>query len=159
GRLIASCAISLSVSGTACQAPFYGRECPPAFVQHLCQQWAGSCRRHAGCVRRRLDALDRASCNSARAWAGLPGPTQHTRGTWAGPPMQILEAGEEVIQLHFFPDGRRLLAAVESPDEVVNFDVWTLPNGGRLRLKLPKLRNDWWTSGDGHSAAIHPTGE
>ncbi|HEY8503855.1 MAG TPA: hypothetical protein VIL46_04695 [Gemmataceae bacterium] len=75
--------------------------------------------------------------------------------------MYILEAGEGVFLLRFFPDGRRLLAGVAAADKTVSFDVWTLPDGGRVRLGLPprlKLES-WWYSGYGNAVAVHPDGE
>ena len=74
--------------------------------------------------------------------------------------MLVLQAGDSVMQLQFLPDGRRLLAWVLSAQKVVNFDVWTLPDGGRVRLPLPRLDlKSWWNAGCGNAVAVHPTGE
>ena len=69
--------------------------------------------------------------------------------------MHVLEAGDGVTQLRFLPDGRRLLAAVASEDGRAGIDVWTLPQGDRLRLPLP-TPGKW---GDVNAVAIHPSGE
>jgi hypothetical protein len=72
--------------------------------------------------------------------------------------MLVLQAGDSVIQLRFLPGGRRLLAGLVSAQQVVNIDLLTLPDGGRVRLPLPQLPFDrWWHSG-GSAATIHPTG-
>jgi WD40 repeat protein len=73
--------------------------------------------------------------------------------------MHLLQAGDSVIQLRFFPDSRHLLACVASEKHVVNFDVWTLPDGGRVRLPVPELEaKAWWNEGTVNSVAIHPSG-
>jgi WD40 repeat protein len=72
----------------------------------------------------------------------------------------VLEAGQRVILLRFFPDGRRLLVGLASPGNAVSFEVRALPDGDPVRLRLPRLRVDGsWYEGYGHSAAIHPGGE
>ncbi|HUT93249.1 MAG TPA: WD40 repeat domain-containing protein [Thermoguttaceae bacterium] len=69
--------------------------------------------------------------------------------------MQVLEAGDGVTQLRFLPDGRRLLAAVAFADGQAGIDVWTLPQGDRVRLPLP-TPGKW---ADVNAVAIHPSGE
>jgi WD40 repeat protein len=75
--------------------------------------------------------------------------------------MLVLQADDSVIQLRFLPDGRRLLAWVLSAQKVLNFDVWTLPDGGRVRLPLPRLdiQSWWYWANHGNAVAVHPTGE
>jgi WD40 repeat protein len=75
--------------------------------------------------------------------------------------MLVLQAGDSVIRLQFLPGGRRLLAWLLSADTVVSLDVWTLPDGGRVRLPLPRLDvNSWWNSAyQGNAVAVHPSGE
>jgi hypothetical protein len=74
--------------------------------------------------------------------------------------MLVLQADDSVMQLQFLSDGRRLLAWVLSEQKVVNCDVWTLPDGGRVRLPLPRLNvESWWKSYQGNAVAVHPTGE
>jgi WD40 repeat protein len=75
--------------------------------------------------------------------------------------MLVLQGGDSVIRLQFFPDGRRLLAWVLSEQKVVSLDVWTPLEGGRVRLPLPRLNiESWWSPGhQGNAVAIHPTGE
>jgi WD40 repeat protein len=75
--------------------------------------------------------------------------------------MLVLQADNSVIRLQFLPDGRRLLAWVLTGQEVVSFDIWTLPDGGRVRLPLQRLNvYTWRNSGlEGNAVAVHPTGE
>jgi WD40 repeat protein len=76
--------------------------------------------------------------------------------------MRVLQVGGSVTQLRFLPAGRRLLVVTESPERTVAFDVWTLPDGGRVRLQLPRLQlraDDWWHVGHGNSAVVHPSGD
>ena len=74
--------------------------------------------------------------------------------------MYVLEAGQRVILLRFFPDGRRLLVGLASPGNAASFEVRALPDGEPVRLRLPKLRVDGsWYADYVHSAAIHPGGE
>jgi WD40 repeat protein len=75
--------------------------------------------------------------------------------------MLVLQAGDSVIRLQFLPDGRLLLAWILSAQRVVNFDVWTLPDGGRVRLPLPPLDVASWENSAyrGNAVAVHPTGE
>jgi WD40 repeat protein len=73
--------------------------------------------------------------------------------------MYVLETGARVIQLRFLPDGRGLVAGLASSDGAVNFDVLTLPGGGRVRLPLPRLAlASWEKSGYGNAVAVHPSG-
>jgi len=69
--------------------------------------------------------------------------------------MHVLESGDGVTGLRFLPDGRRLLAAVASEDGQAGIDVWTLPQGDRVRMPLP-TPGKW---GDVNAVAIHPSGE
>lgn len=74
--------------------------------------------------------------------------------------MQVLEVGDGVVQLRFFPDGRRLLVGTATDKGVVQFDILSLSGGQRLRLPLPLLDvNSWHSTGHGNAAAVHPSGE
>ena len=75
--------------------------------------------------------------------------------------MHILEAGARVFLLRFTPDSRRLLSGVRSNGQSVHFDLWTLPEGDRVRLDLPPLNiESWWFwAWYGSAAAVHPSGD
>jgi hypothetical protein len=72
--------------------------------------------------------------------------------------MLVLQADNSVIRLQFLPDGRRLLAWVLSGQEVVNFDIWTRPDGGRVRLPLQRLNvytwRNWGLEGNAVAALV-----
>lgn len=93
----------------------------------------------------------------------LTGATGHGRIHLprASRPVYYLDAGARVFSLRFLPDGTHLLSGVVSAGQVVSFDLWTIPDGGRVRLPLPELRLEswWYHAGYGHAVAVHPSGD
>jgi WD40 repeat protein len=72
--------------------------------------------------------------------------------------MRVFEAGSAVSHLQFLPDSRRLLLALAAPQEAMNLEVWSLPGGERVRLRLPKVDPTLWQHAEnGPWIAIHPT--
>ena len=72
--------------------------------------------------------------------------------------MRVFEAGSAVSHLQFLPDSRRLLLALDAPEKGMNLEVWLLPGGERVRLRLPKVDPTYWQQAErGPWIAIHPT--
>ncbi|MFO0846304.1 MAG: WD40 repeat domain-containing protein [Gemmataceae bacterium] len=74
--------------------------------------------------------------------------------------MKVLDVGDTVIHLRFFPDGRRLLVGTVSQNRHVHFDVVPLSGGERVRLRLfGSDVSSWHDANYGSPTAIHPSGE
>jgi WD40 repeat protein len=74
--------------------------------------------------------------------------------------MRVLEDAGNIHLLRFLPGGRRLLTAVTAFSPSLWFEVWSLPDGTRVRAQLPELDlRAWWDVGQGSAVAVHPSGE
>jgi WD40 repeat protein len=72
--------------------------------------------------------------------------------------MRVLEAGSSVTHLQFLRDSRRLLVALDAPQKAMNLEVWSLPGGERVGLRLPMVDPTYWQHReDGPWIATHPT--
>ena len=63
--------------------------------------------------------------------------------------MRVLEVGNNVFQLRFLPDGRRLLVGTAREEQVrrgwrrsVAFAVWSLTGGAPVRLRLAESEEE-----------------
>lgn len=72
--------------------------------------------------------------------------------------MYVLRTDSPVTQLRFLPDNQRLLVGLGSTNEEEDggaIEVWTLPDGDRIRFQLPSTGR--WIEPNG--LAVHPDGE
>src|SRR5262249_43594303 len=101
------------------------------------------------------DIESRKICPPTKPARAAPNPEE------VGETMQILQVGNNVFQLRFLPDNRRLVVGTADADRKVAFDVLSRPGGERVRLDVPRADLDswWYQAWYGNAIAVHPSAE